>query len=47
MLAAVDAHAGRGCFDHPFPGEGSAEGCQSVPVDLTINSARAGRFFAA
>jgi hypothetical protein len=45
FLAAVGEYAGWGYFDYRMPGEGFAEGYQSVPVDWGINSARKKGFF--
>jgi hypothetical protein len=45
FLAAVGEYAGWGYFDYRMPGEGFAEGFQSVPVDWQINSARKRGFF--
>jgi hypothetical protein len=46
LTAAVMAGAGWGYLDIRQPGEGFAEGFQSVPVDWSIGSARKRRFFA-
>lgn len=45
LTAAVCAGAGWGLLDARQPGEGFAEGFQSVPVDWSIGSARKRRFF--
>jgi hypothetical protein len=46
LTAAVAAGTGWGWLDIRQPGEGFAEGFQSVPVDWSIGSARKRRFFA-
>ncbi|MFO0889137.1 MAG: hypothetical protein U0790_08350 [Isosphaeraceae bacterium] len=43
--AAVAEYASWGYFDYRMPGEGFAEGYQSVPVDWTTGSARKRGFF--
>ena len=45
FVNAVKAYASWGFFDYRRPAEGFAEGYQSVPVDLGINSARKQGFF--
>ena len=45
MTAALAEHASWGYFDYRMPGEGFADGYQSVPVDWTISSPRKRAFF--
>jgi hypothetical protein len=43
--SAVGEYASWGYFDYRMPGEGFAEGYQSVPVDWTTNSVRKRGFY--
>lgn len=45
LLAALSGYASWGFFDYRLPGEGYAEGFQSVPVDWRIGSERKRAFF--
>ena len=45
FTAAIGEHASWGFFDYRRPGEGFAEGYQSVPVDWSIGSPRKRAFF--